>query len=267
MRKRLILAGVTAFWLVMNYLLYRSQWGTHGRMASPVPLAVVWQKILTAPDPSSLDIYNGDKKVGYGRWLAGTANSLVLGSKLLASEYQPGGSPARPEEYGLMFEGSAVLGESNRLRFQGNITLDTNRNWRDFRASASLRPSLWSLTALASQQTVVLKGDDDNGVWTKTWRFADLDNPQTWLGDFVDTNTLAFLGLNRSLAGAGGAGMEWEAHEDRMSFGGSKLRVYRLDSSVLGQHFEVVVSRIGEILWVELPFHITLRNQALSLSP
>jgi hypothetical protein len=60
--------------------------------------------------------------------------------------------------------------------------------------------------------------------------------------------------------------MQWEAHEDRMKFGQSYMRVYRLDSFFLGQRVELVVSRIGEILWVDLPFKISLRNQALGTS-
>ena len=61
-----------------------------------------------------------------------------------------------------------------------------------------------------------------------------------------------------------GAGMRWEAHEDRVAFAQSKLRVYRLDTFFMGQRIEVIVSRIGEILWVDLPFKISLRNQAIS---
>jgi hypothetical protein len=58
--------------------------------------------------------------------------------------------------------------------------------------------------------------------------------------------------------------MSWEAREDRINFGQSTLRVYRLDSLFMGKRIEVVVSRIGEILRVELPFNIVLRNQALA---
>jgi hypothetical protein len=266
MRSRIFFAGVTIFWLVMNYLLYRSLWGGHSGFAASVPLQTVWEKILTAPDNSSLDIYNGDQKIGFGRWGAGTVDSPLIGSKVLSAEYQPGRPAEKLTGYGLSFEGSAMIGGSNHVRFQTSLSLDTNQTWIDLRIHASVRPNTWSLLAVAAKQSVVVNGDDGNGVWNKTWSFSELENPQTWLGDFVDPAALGFLGLNRSLLDAKSAGPQWEAHEDRMNFGQSKLRVYRLDSSVLGQHIEVVVSRIGEILWVDLPFHISLRNQAITIS-
>jgi hypothetical protein len=266
MRSRIFIATVTIFWLLMNFLLYRSLWGGHSGFATSVPMQTVWQKILTAPDNSSMDIYNGDKKIGFGRWAAGTTDSPLIGSKFLSSDYQPGHVEEKFTGYGLTFDGSAVIGTSNRLRFQSILVLDINQVWQDLRIRTAMRPHSWSLDAQARNQSIVLNGDDDNGVWNKKWSFADLDNPRTWLGDFVEPSTLALLGLDHSLADSKSAGMQWQAHEDTMKFGQSNLRVYRLDSSVLGQHIEVVVSRIGEILWVDLPFHLTLRNQALPLA-
>ena len=59
----------------MNYLLWRSQWGAHSRIGNAVPVEVVWDKILTAPDSSSLDIYDHEKKIGVCHWLAGVGDS------------------------------------------------------------------------------------------------------------------------------------------------------------------------------------------------
>jgi hypothetical protein len=56
--------------------------------------------------------------------------------------------------------------------------------------------------------------------------------------------------------------MDLQAHEDWMQFGHSKARAYRLEMELLGNHIYVFTSRVGEILWVELPGNITLRNDA-----
>jgi hypothetical protein len=56
--------------------------------------------------------------------------------------------------------------------------------------------------------------------------------------------------------------VEWQAHEDWIQIGHNKARAYRLETVILGQHFYLFTSRVGEILWVEFPDKITLRNEA-----
>ena len=59
-------------------------------------------------------------------------------------------------------------------------------------------------------------------------------------------------------------GLKWDAREDKLKVGGSFMRVYRLQTRIL-DHFPVLiyVSRIGEILRIELPDEIILANDAL----
>ena len=59
--------------------------------------------------------------------------------------------------------------------------------------------------------------------------------------------------------------VKWEANNDSMRFGHSKVKVYRLHTKVLGSHeIFIFVSRVGEILWVELPDKIVLSNDAFT---
>ena len=44
---------ILVFWLVMNGLLWRSEFGSGNKTGSTVPTSLVWEKILTAPDDSS----------------------------------------------------------------------------------------------------------------------------------------------------------------------------------------------------------------------
>ena len=60
------------------------------------------------------------------------------------------------------------------------------------------------------------------------------------------------------------SGIHWQAHEDWIQFGHSEARAYRLETEILGRRCYVFVSRVGEILWVEFPNKITLRNDAFS---
>ena len=55
---------VAVFWVAMNVLLWRAEYGPrNGGM--PVPLDLVCRKILTAPDPSSMSVYQDGQRMGF----------------------------------------------------------------------------------------------------------------------------------------------------------------------------------------------------------
>jgi hypothetical protein len=267
MRSRIFFLAIVCFWLAMNYLLWRSQWGAHSRIGSAVPVAVVWEKILAAPDSSSLDIYDHDKKIGICHWIANVGNSPLASNKILADDYAPDGLAEQVTGYSLAFEGNATLSNSIRLRFEASLDLSTNRAWQNFHLRVSMRPRLWDLRAAAAAEKVVLKMEDHGVSWQKTLSFSDLRDPDALLSDFGGTALLSLLagaGLTpskESLSGLAGS-MDLQAHEDWMQFGHSKVRVFRLETVFLGRHVYLFTSRVGEILWVELPDNITLRNEA-----
>jgi hypothetical protein len=264
MRSRLFFLAVTVFWLSMNYLLWRSQMGGDSLFGRSLPAEAVWAKILTAPDNSTLDIYDHEVKTGVGHWTAGLAESPLLSSKILAAEYQPAGPEQGLTGYTLSFEGNLLYKGTNLVRFRIAFALDTNQVWQDFRFHAAMRPRTWDVHALAGAEQVILKVSEGETTLDKTWTFAQLRDPQALFGEVGGAFALGFLGLNQSLPGVAGPGIEWEAHEDHAKLGGATVRAYRLDTLLLGQRIEILVSRAGEILRVDLPRKISLRNQALS---
>ena len=59
--------------------------------------------------------------------------------------------------------------------------------------------------------------------------------------------------------------LQWTARKDWLEIGRSKVGVYRLQARLLDQYQAVViVSRVGEILRVELPNGVRLVNDALT---
>jgi len=264
MRSRLFFLGVTVFWLSMNYLLWRSQAGGHSVFGSALPAEAVWDKILTAPDNSDLNIYDRDVKTGFGHWNASLADSPLISSKILDADYQPGSLEEKPAGYTLSFEGSLLYKGTNHVRFQIAFALDTNKVWQDFRFRATMRPRSWDVHALAAEEKIILKLSEGSTTWDKTWTFAELRDPQALFGEVGGAFAIGVLGLDQSLPGVARQGIEWEAHEDHMKFGAATVKGYRLDALILGQRVEIFVSRVGEILRVDLPRKISLRNQALS---
>lgn len=267
MRSRIFFLAIVCFWLVMNGLLWRSQWGAHSRIGNAVPPAVVWEKILSAPDSSSLNIYDHDKKVGLCHWIANVGNSPLASNKILDDDYAPDGLAQQVTGYSLVFEGNATLAHSNRLHFEASLDLSTNRAWQNFHLHVNMRPTIYDVRAVAASEKVVLKIEDHGASWEKTLKFSELRDPEALWAEFGETTALSLL------AGAGvmpskeslssvASSMDLQAHEDWMQFGHSKARAYRLEMELLGNHIYVFTSRVGEILWVELPGNITLRNDA-----
>jgi hypothetical protein len=267
MFSRLLFLLITLFWLTMSFLLWRSEFGGRPTTRSPVALDTVLNKIITAPDMSSLEIYHHGKKIGFCRW---TAHIESRPSQTDFDEFQPEGMVQQPTGYALSLEGNVTItGTTNRLRFDLDLMLSTNRNWRQFNLRANSRPDSWELYADAAAEKVQFVIDDSNDRWEQSFNFADLRNPQFLLRELGGPFALAALGslgnLGKTNAALSASALKWEANTDYMKFGHSKVRVYRLHGKVLDR-FEIFiyVSRAGEILWVELPDKIVLSNDAFT---
>ncbi len=89
---RAALLSVTLFWLLMNVLLWRAEYGQRDAARTPVPVAVVWHKMLTAPDTSSLTILHHGKKFGFCHWMTSiTGHQPTLAGVQPAPKLAPGG--------------------------------------------------------------------------------------------------------------------------------------------------------------------------------
>jgi hypothetical protein len=130
-----------------------------------------------------------------------------------------------------------------------------------------MRPRIWDVRAAAAAEKLVLKVEDGNGSWQRTFHFSDLRDPEAMWSDMGGMPLLSLLagaGLTpsqESLSRLAGS-VAWQAHEDWIQIGHNKARAYRLETVFLGRHIYLFTSRVGEILWVEFPDKITLRNEA-----
>jgi hypothetical protein len=263
MRSRILFFFIAAFWLVMNFLLWRSQWDSRSQIGNRVQVESVWQRILTCPDPSSLDIFDRDKKIGFCHWNATAGNSPLINQKIIEQDYAPDATETKITGYTLNFEGNTGLTfTSNRVRFEGSIALSTNQEWKDLRIRLSVRPQSWEVRASAASQKVVIKASEGGATWTNAYTFSELQNPERLLAGLGGNYWLQMIGLTSETFKSTAGSMQWEAHEDRMRLGHSRVRAYRLETHILGRAINVYISQVGEILWIDLPQQINLRNEA-----
>lgn len=265
MLARATLVVLTAFWLVMNVLLWRAEYGKTAALGSAVPAEVVWDKILTAPDSSSLTIFHKGKKIGFCHWTTSVGEDL---GKMSSSDVPPEGMVRKIAGYRLELNGNVMVSETDRLRFDSHLDYGTARNWRDFEVRLGVRPSSWEVRSTAAEQTVHFSWHDETQTFNRVIPFSELDHPDALLQEFVGPlgpGLLAGLGLPLASDNSRARFMlHWEARNDRAKFGHSSIRVYRLQANLLDRFGVVVfVSRVGEILRVELPDGIVLTNDQL----
>ena len=255
---RLTFLSITAFWIAMNLLLWRSEYGSHGT-GVPVPVDLVWRKILTAPDVSSLTVFQDGHKNGFCQFSTSVEQAMAA---LDEDKLPPEGIVARAG-YKIQFDGNVSLGEfTNRLNFAGRLQFSSGRAWRELNLKLSSRVATVEIHSVAADQTVHLKITSDGAVIEHDFTFADLQNPNALLrefgGSFQDgpLGGLAWPAIPQTPVALAG-NLHWEAHHERLMLGREPVSAYRLETRVLDQPVVIDVSTLGEILRVELPGGIT----------
>ncbi len=260
---------ITVFWLTMTYLLWRSEYIGHNQVGSVVPVELVWRKILTAPDNSSLQMMHKGQKVGYCRWASSVGQELATG-KILADDTPPDGMIPRLNGYRLDLEGNVAFENiPGRLGFDFEIRLSTNNAWQDLNLLIKLQKARWEIHSRAADQTVRLLMDDhsDGGRSERVFKFSELENPQALLQEFDLPAPLGLLGSLSPLPRSAASllpGLVWKARNDWVAMGHTSVRAYRLEASLFDRYrMLIIVSRVGEILRVELPDGWELINDQL----
>jgi hypothetical protein len=267
MHFRIALATVTLFWCTMTFLLWRSEYGDRSHQGNAVPLELVWRKILTAPDNSTLDILHHGKKSGFCRWAATVAEEGGA-TRAVTDGTSPEGMISRPRGYRLDLDGN-LTGEEfvGRVHFNVELKLNSARAWQEFGLRLNLDRDLVEVRTAAAQRSLHYITVTDGERVERTIPFDDFQKPEALARDFGLAVPLALWGMGGwATNGAVGGkdllpGINWQARNDWITIGHTSARVYRLKGKVLDRfEFSMVVSPVGEILRVELPDGWTLVN-------
>jgi hypothetical protein len=268
MLNRVYFPLIALFWVVMNALLWRAEFGGGKELNSSVSTGIVWQKILTAPDDSTLEISRNGKKIGYCRWGANAGEALAAG-RVSREDYLPGGLLDRLRKYSIDLEGSVMPAEpATRVRFNLHLDFTTNQVWRELSLRLASRPGVWLIHSSAAAETLDLKYEDETGKWARTFTYNELRDPRKLLEEFAGPLPLALMGQVAGLEQQQknlSLGFNWEARNDWLKIGHAEARVYRLQARLLDRfQVIVIVSRVGEIMRVELPGGWLLVNEVLT---
>jgi len=272
MAQRAVIASITAFWILMNALLWRSEMSPAGRLGAPMAPERVWDRILTAPDESPLVILRKGEKIGYCRILPNVVSASTNASAADAEAPGPEGRVEKVAAYWIDIDGNLrVPGARARLRFYSHFEIAPDKQWRQFMVQLRLPPNVWELRAEAAAQRVWLEYGAGRDRWEQSWSFEELRDPSKLLSSFGLPVFIASLGLGGVAEGLQkqsferlAAGVKWEAFEEWLNLGSTRTRVYRLRARLFAdREIRIAVSRAGEILIVELPDGVRLVSEAL----
>jgi len=251
---RLAFILIAAFWIAMNALLWRAEYGSRGSGIS-VPVDLVCRKILSSPDTSSLTIYQDGQKTGFCEFSTSVEQEMA---KLDEGTLPPEGIIARASCQ-VRFAGNVSLGDfNNRLRFDGRVQFSPSRAWRELNLKLSSHLATVEIHSIAAEQTVRLKITSEGVATERVLNFADVQNPNALLRAFAGDAGGGWLGdldlpaVPQSPAALAGD-LHWEAHRHRLMIGPEPVSAYRLETRVLDHPVFIYISTLGEILRVELP--------------
>lgn len=244
---------IALFWAGMNVLLWRAEYGSHGAGIS-VPPALVWHKILTAPDISSLNVFQNGERTGFCEFSTSVEQEMATLGETDAMPRNMNNAAG----YQIRFNGNVSLGDyTNRLTFNGQLEFSHQHQWRDFSLKLSSHAGTIEVQSVAKEQTVRLSITTEGVMNEQVFTFAELQDPDLlWhslagnFGDWADSLDLPFV-PQTSVALV--ENIHWEARRDRLAVSGEPVPVYRLETRILDHPIVIYVSTLGEILRVELP--------------
>ncbi|HEY5297169.1 MAG TPA: hypothetical protein VIK59_04530 [Verrucomicrobiae bacterium] len=247
---------LAAFWVTMNVLLWRTEYSPGGGHIS-IPVDLVWRKILTAPDTSSLNVYQNGQRTGFFEFSTSVEQAMA---NLDEDNPPPEGIVARAG-YQIHVNGNMSFGEfTNRVRFDGRMKFSHTRAWRELDLKFSTRFASVNIHSVATNQTIVLEITNDGETVQRVLTFADLQNPtallRSFTGDFAG-GILDDFALPAQNSTTLAQTIHWQARRDHLPIGHELASVYRLEARALEYQIVIYVSPLGEILRIELPNGIT----------
>jgi len=254
-----------AFWVVMLGLLCWSEFGGQRHLGSGASLETVWEKMLTSPDASAMSIMYGGEDIGWCKW----SPTILEGGPASRGATDARNLEGRIRDvigYNLAVEGAfSIPGDTNRYQFKLATTLDDPHRWRDFNLRFNDKVTAVRVQADAARRELALKSEGALELDTR-FSFDDLRNPGQLAGQLggplaaMALVNLPFMprGTNASSALAG---FQWDAQNAWTRVMNQRVPCYRLTTRVLDRYeIVVLVSRVGEILSIELPGGVSLVN-------
>lgn len=263
---RIALGFITAFWLLMNFLLWRAEYGGGRETVSEVPIEMVARKVMTSADRSSLTIQHQGQRIGQLQWVPSILEEVQDGRS--GGSFEPEGMVTKASGY-LLESDLSLTGEepSTRWRVVTRVELNTNLVWRSLDIKVIQRPRSWQFRVKSGEDAVHVRSEEGRSVSEQVFTVADLRQWSSLIAPFKGVLPPGF-DLTRSSASFGpgtGSALRWTAGDDWFRAGHQRIRAYSVHAKLMDRFaLTIFVSRAGELLKIILPDHYELTNEAVS---
>ena len=253
---RIAFIAVLIFWLAMNALLWRAEYGSH-RAGEVVPVHFVWHRMLTAPDSSTMTVFQADRRIGFCQLSTGVNEAMAA-----SNDESPPPKGTNSGGYKIRLDGNVALGEfTNRVQFSVRLQLDEKGQWREWSARIAAYSQWWEIHSLNSEQMVHIRWTADGSSLDHDVPLADLQNPDKLVRELIagfGGEPIDDLPISALLPHGVSGNIEWKAARERLRIGKELTTVYLLRSNVLERYpISIEVSTSGEILRADLPAGVT----------
>jgi len=265
MATRILFLCVATFWGIMNVLLWRAEFGRGRETLSDVSLATVVDRLLNAPDPSTLQIARHGTTLGTLRWIPTLEETRPTDSE--DRSLVPEGM-VDATGYNLDLDLNLITGPAgplSRTRVLAHLDLDTNHVWQSLSIRLFQRPATWELSTRAGDDSVRVRFEEGKNSWDQSFNQRDLGRLTETLGPYAALLPAQLMSnLGHFNPAHMGQELTWSARNDWLKIGRSRVRTYRIQFTVL-QRYDLVahLSRAGEILQITLPDGVVLSNESL----
>jgi len=265
MHRNWLFWGLLAFWVFMNTWLWRLEYGRSKQTGDHASTSIVWQRILTAPDHSVMEVSYRGKRIGFFRWMPNIGESGANMS--LDDDQQVEGIVKHVSDYRINVEGNIMMQITNRMTFGVHMRFDTNQVWQEISAKFGSRLGSIQLHTTSSSQELQMQLDFDGSKWEQNISRSALVNPDQLIREFGLPIGMLWPGWSMIASpetpGKIQRNISWGVYNDWWKVGHSHLRVYRIELQILNRFvITFIISRVGEILRIEFPSELTAVNEA-----
>lgn len=265
MLSRAVFILVAIFWVTMNVLLWRAEFGGGRGTVSDIPVETVIDRALNAPDTSVMALFHRRERLGQARLSPAVVEAAMAEP---SGDLAPEGMVRALGGYRVDLEVN-LSGElpSSRWRMLGRLDLNTNRVWQSFELRLIQRPVTWAIAARAGDDKFRLRYEEGKTVSEQSFAAGDLPQLAAMVSPLAPWFSAVGFPNNPAKGAESKSLSVWSARNDWLKVGKSRVRAYRLKGRFLNR-FDVVayLSRAGELLKVTLPDGYSLVNEALPIS-
>lgn len=262
MTARIALVTTALFWLVMNGLLWQSEWGDRFTADSGIDPGLVWRKLLDAPDSSTLTIRHQGRPLGTLEWHPSVLET-PRGDTTPAIEGMVSTPAGHHLRVSLRFSGED--NPLNRVMVLGNIDLSPSNTLDRLQVRVDQRPRSWEILTEGGSDRVRVVSEEGRRRFEQSFETRNLAALQVMAAPYLAALPAGMVPpetWNRPESIA--RSVTVEARSDWMQVGRSRVKVHRVTARLPGKlEATAFISRAGELLKVQLPDRLQLVNEAI----